>query len=352
MNLITPASPKLSNRALRISAGVALVAAATLTTAAFHLQPASAAQRPTVAAGVVPVYSKAPTADWKLSDQPSTTLKPYAPTPYTSRDNGATWQAEIPTRTQQEPSASPEPSTLPAALPALSALPAPPPIASHAPSPALPSIGLPAPQTPSPAPAPTPAPPAPIQTPEPKPTHHSRIIVEGQERDLTPAEQADLDKQLVNVNAQVKAAIANIHPDLSQLNQQLKHLHSPEFHRQMADLQRQLANAEFQKQIAEASRIATDQAINSDALREQVAHASAEMAKAQSDIVKQNFTIQFDPANLQAQIKAATEALAHMKILTGIHIDIDSATLQRQLDQAQHQIDEARKHLKETTPQP
>ena len=80
MNLITPASPKLSNRAIRISAGVALVAAATLTTAAFHLQPASAAQRPTVAASVVPAYSRTPSSDWKLSDQPSTTLKPYVPT--------------------------------------------------------------------------------------------------------------------------------------------------------------------------------------------------------------------------------------------------------------------------------
>ena len=328
MNLISPAAPKLTHRAIRISAGVALITAATLAAAAFHLQPAFAAQRNTQTAPLVAGY-RTPKTDWQLSYRPTISLQPFVPTTFTSNDNGATWQAVLPKQSSLQTPAPPSPAALPAP-PAPVSKPTPnaaEPLAAPTPLPAL--LPLPAPQT-----APQPA-----AAVNPSPTK-GRVLVDRNEGDLTPAEHAQLDRQRAHRNAQVRAAIASSHFDQKQLQaklqEQLEHLQSPEFARQMADVQKQVNSPDLQKQIAEASRLAADQAMNSEAMRHQMAHASAEIAKAQAEIAHQQLNIRIDSAKIQAEIKAATEALAHTKIPTDIHVDIDSDAIRRQIDEVHH----------------
>ena len=178
MNLISPAAPKLTHQAIRISAGVALIIAATLAAAAFHLQPVFAAQRNTQTAPLVAGY-RTPKTDWQLSYQSTISLQPFVPTTLTSNDNGATWQAVLPKQSSLQTPAPPSPAALPAP-PAPVSKPTPnaaEPLAAPTPLPAL--LPLPATQT-----APQPA-----AAVNPSPTN-GRVLIDRNEGDLTPAEHA------------------------------------------------------------------------------------------------------------------------------------------------------------------
>lgn len=214
------------------------------------------------------------------------------------------------------------------------------------------STGVPVPLAPMAAPqVPTPVTPA-------VPQHDSKpvVIIDGHLRDLTPAERAQIEKQLADAQKRIAEATAKI--DSPEFRKQMQDaqakalraqtmLNSAEFQKQMADARKQIAeatakinspefrqkiqaeidaaakvnSAEFQKQIgdAQAAALRAQTMINSAEFRKQMADAQKQIAEA---------TAQFNSPEFRKQIEDATRAAAK----------VNSAEFQKQMADAQKQI--------------
>jgi beta-lactamase regulating signal transducer with metallopeptidase domain len=229
-----------------------------------------------------------------------------------------------------------------AVVPPVQAAPAPEP--KTAPTPEPQAAPAPEPQA-APAPAPQAAPaPAPQAAPVPAPQsdvhHHEAIVsqdgkmyawVNGQRRELTPAERARVERQLEAAQKKIAAETAR--------------MSSPEFKAQMEksvqdamEAERKLRSGEIQRQIAETQR-----RLNSPEFRKQMADAQRNaMAAVQREMSSPEFKAKMTEAQ-----KRADEAMAKMQ----------SPEFKRQMAEAQQtasrnidvQMAQARKQLAEAT---
>jgi beta-lactamase regulating signal transducer with metallopeptidase domain/UDP-N-acetylglucosamine transferase subunit ALG13 len=311
-------------RIARSAAGVAAMAAAIVLAGAFHVAPAMAQQ-----AEVAPA---APPA------VPATPQTPTAPA------------IALP-RAQVGTPPPPPPLTEPVTEPA-------PPAPPQTPAVAPPQVPA-APHVPETTP---PAPPVP-QTPAP---HHEKpvVIINGQERDLTPAERARIEKQLAEAQKKIAEATAKINsPEFRKQIEDAQRkafqaqtrLNSPEFKKQMADAQKQIAEAtakfnspEFRKKIqagidaaAKVNREEFQKAFRDSqaaALRAQTMMNSAEFKKQMADAQKQiaEATARVNSPEFKKQIQDAVDA----------SMKVNSAEFQKQMADAQKQIADAMARLK------
>jgi beta-lactamase regulating signal transducer with metallopeptidase domain len=266
----------------------------------------------------------------------------------------------------------------PSAVSATPQTPAPPAIAvPSTPAIAVPSAQIGTPPTPPPlseadgaAPAAPPAPPVPATKPSvlaPKPPqseHRSVVIMNGQERELTPAERARVEKQLAEAQEKIAEATAKINSQefrkkiedaqAKALKAQTM-LNSAEFKKQMADAQKQIAEAnakmnspEFKKKIqaeidaaAKVNSAEFQKAISDSqaaALRAQTMMNSAEFQKRMADARKQiaEATARMNSPEFKRQIQEAVDASMKM----------NSAEFKRQMADAQKQIADAMAKMK------
>jgi beta-lactamase regulating signal transducer with metallopeptidase domain len=210
-------------------------------------------------------------------------------------------------------------------------------------------------QTPQAAPASAPAPqaaPAPKPAPAPvahdaptaptAPTaaerQHARIVVDGNVRDLTPEEQAQLDKDLAESRVQIHDMMVKLKelkiapivvPELKivqspEFKKQMADIHvdlnSPGFRKSMDDVKVQLNDPAFKKQIAEAARISSEAALKSEHFKEQMAELK----------------LQMDGPEFRKQIEEAKRL--------SIEANADSA---RQLEEVRKQLDAAKQAVEE-----
>lgn len=166
-----------------------------------------------------------------------------------------------------------------------------------------------APVTPKPVPVTPVVPPRPV------------VKLDGQIRDLTPAERARVEKQLRDARKQIAEATAK--------------MNSAEFKRQMADAQKQIAeatakmnSAEFRDQMAEArAQIAEAKAkMNSPEFKKQMADAQKQIAEAKIWMNSPEFKKEM--SNAQRQIAKAK-------------VQMNSPEFKKQMADAQKQVAEA-----------
>jgi len=219
-----------------------------------------------------------------------------------------------------------------------------PPLAPVAALPALPRQA--APQSPAPAPAPA-ASPAPLPRQDAQHVHsfkgrdgRTHTWVDGEERDLTPAERARMEAQLAEAEKKVNAEMAK--------------LNSPEFRKQVDDAQRK-AMVEVQKEMnspefkakmdaAQKQIAAAEAKLNSPEFREQMQKAAQQQAMAEIDSAK--FKQQMEEA--QRQIAAAQARIDSPEFKKQMEdaARMNSAEIQRQLAEAQKQLDREMEKLK------
>ncbi|HEV2464929.1 MAG TPA: M56 family metallopeptidase [Acidobacteriaceae bacterium] len=205
--------------------------------------------------------------------------------------------------------------------------------------------------------------------------HSSIVIKDGQIRDLTPAEKAQVEKELEDAQRRVAEATAKIN--------------SPEFRKQMEDAQRKALQAEtmmnsdrFKKQILDAQRQATDMVakmnspeerrriqseidaaskVNNAQFQKAISDAQASALRAQTMINSEQFRKQM--ADAQKQIAATNARLNSPEFKQQLDDavraaqKVNSAEIQKQMADAQKQIADALARMKAdqtstTTPQP
>ena len=199
-----------------------------------------------------------------------------------------------------------------------------------------------APPLPQAAPAATPQPPP---SPAPQSHSHAHVIVDGQMRDLTPAERAEMEQKLTTAQEQVRKAT--------------EHFNDPALKKQMADAQQQVRKASeilndpaFRKQMADAQeqvRKATEQ-VNDPAFRKELEESmspeqSAALASKMEQL-KEQFKI-FDSPEFKRQMDEAQRAGSALtqpefqRQFDQLKTQIDSGQLQREIDQATAQAQAA-----------
>jgi BlaR1 peptidase M56 len=225
------------------------------------------------------------------------------------------------------PPAAPVPASAPvhAASPARAAVPVPAPAPAPMPDPV--AVSMPAQVGVPPVPAPAAVPPVPAAPP----AHIDQdggdgrhvSIVNGKVRELTPEERRALDRDMAEIQRQVKAATAN--------------LPGPEFDRQMEELDRRIAeatakfnSAEFKAQVAEAERkgAEAEAQVNSPEFRARLDEAARKAAEAMVN------SPEFKQKLADAQRKAA-EAAAR----------VNSPEFQQRLQKAQEQMERAAEEM-------
>ena len=132
--------------------------------------------------------------------------------------------------------------------------------------------------------------------------HRMYAVVNGQERELTPAERARVEAQLAEAQKKIAA--------------EMERLNSPEFRQQMEDAQRKAMEA--------------DQKLNSGELQEQMAKAQKQIAEAEARVNSPEFKEQME--NAQRYANAAAQR-------------INSAEFQKQMADAQKQVAETAARL-------
>jgi len=335
-------------RVARSAAGVAAMAAAIVLAGAFHVAPAMAQQAEVAPAAppAVPTTPQTPAA-------PEIAAVPPAP---------AAPAIALP-RAQVGTPPPPPPLTEPAG-----ATPAAPPV-PQTPAVALPHVPA-APQVPETTP---PAPPAP-QTPAVVPRHEQPIVIlnQQQERELTPAERARIEKQLAKAQKKIAEATAKINsPEFRKQIEDAQRkafqaqtrLNSPEFKKQMADAQKQIAEAdakinspEFRKKIQ--AEIDAAAKVNSAEFQKQMARLNSpefrKKIQAEIDAAAKVNSAEFQKqmADAQKQIAEATARLNSPEFKKQIQDAVDasmkvnSAEIQRQMADAQKQIADAMARMK------
>jgi len=193
--------------------------------------------------------------------------------------------------------------------------------------------------TPTPASSIKPAPKAaPAPKKEPLPHEHVAIVskdgktyawVDGQERELTPAERAQLEKQIEDAEKKIAAETARIN--------------SPEFREQIEkaeqearDAERKLQSGEIQKELAEAQK-----RMDSPEFKEQLTEAQK---KAMADEQRDLNSAAFQAKMAEAQ-KGADEAVAKLQspefkqqMEEAQQKALSNADLQRQMAEAQKEL--------------
>lgn len=287
----------LRARTVRLAAGLAAMAAAMAFAGIFHVVPAMAQSAPpepmppTVAH--VPAAPPAPPAAAALPPAPPASLLLSAPP--------APPQTGVPA-----PQATP-PVPPPPVVPKVAAMPAVPKVA-----PAVPKV---------------PAAPA-VPTIRGHRSHRSEpaAVPDEQERNLTPAERARIEKQLEEAQRKIAEATAKINgPEFRRQIEEAQQkalraqtvLNSPEFKRKMASAQKQIAEAtaklnspEFQKQMADAQKQVAEATarINSPEFKKQIEEAAQAAAKVNSaEFQKQIADAQKQIADALAKTKSEQE---------------------------------------------
>ena len=335
-------------------AGVAAMTAAVALGMVFHVVPAkaqTAAPAETPSSGVAAPRAVVPPA-----------AKPAMPplTPHSRR-------TATRVHTQILPPLPPVPGepVSQAKLAPLAALPPLPPLAPHSgrtistihTQVALPSVlPVPAPQaTPAPEPQTLPAPavkPTPAPKPDAAPYHHEAIVsedgrayvcVNGQKRELTPAERAKLEKQLEDAQKKIAAETARINsPEFREqienaereaIDAQRK-LNSGEMQEQLAEAQRKLSSPEFKKQMEEAQRkamVEVQQELSSAEFQSKMDEAQKQVADAMAKLNSPEFRNQMQEAEQKAMD-------AQRKL--------NSGEIQKQMADAQKQLQQEIEKLK------
>ncbi|HET8636948.1 MAG TPA: M56 family metallopeptidase [Acidobacteriaceae bacterium] len=328
----------MRTRIARGAAGAAAMAAAIALAGAFHVSPAMAQDAP-----VVPVAPSAPGA------VPSTPLVPAPPI------IAAVPQARVvpPVPTAQV-GAPPPPPPLTQPLGAAAAAPPTPPMSQP------PAIA------PPPVPETTPpAPPVP-QTPAAAP-HREKpvVIIDGQQRDLTPAERARIDRQLAEAQKKIAEATAKINsPEFQKQIEEAQRkafraqtfLNSAEYKKQMADAQKQIAEAnakinspEFRKKIQ--AEIDAAAKVNSEEFQKQIGDAQAAALRART-MLNSPEEWKREMADAQKQVAEATarvnspEFRKQMEDAVRAAARVNSAEFQKQMADAQKQIADAMARMK------
>jgi beta-lactamase regulating signal transducer with metallopeptidase domain len=330
----TKTAVSLRTKMVRAASGATMMIATTAMAAMFHVVPTMAeqntlvAQSAPVAVGVsspetassapaapvaVIVPDGAPDALGALIVPDGVSAVPVAQT--------VPAPAVAPVAPAPAPQSAPAPELAPVPpVPALEAVPAPKlapiaPMAPVAPMPPVPALA---------APAPPAVPPAPDGKGR-KAIHvfrgkggdgESYVIVNGEQRDLTPEEKSQVDKAVAEAKAK---------------------LDSPEFKKQMEDARKQVAEAaarfnslEFKKQIADAQKQAAmaKDFINSPELKRQMDEARKQMAESAARFSSPEFRKQIEDAARQGV--AASKNFPNSP-------------------EFKHQMDEMRKQMAETT---
>ena len=240
---------------------------------------------------------------------------------------------------QPASAAAPQPAVAPVTIadPAPEAAPLPAPTAPQA--------------TPEPAPKAAPAQ-APKAAPEPAPTkapqHDSWssvdgkpvVWVDGERRELTPEERAQIEARLEEAQKRIAAETARINsPEFRKQIEdaaQVAKVNGPELQKQMARAQQQIAEAEarinspeFRKQIEDAQKQACEaaQKISSAEIQKQMEEAQKQVAAA---------TARVNSPEFRKQIEEAAQAGAK----------VNSAEIQKQMAEAQKQIADALAKMK------
>jgi beta-lactamase regulating signal transducer with metallopeptidase domain len=316
----------MRTRIARGAAGAAAMVVAIALAGAFHVVPAMAQDAP-----VAPVAPPAP----PQAASPTIAAVPPAPT------------AQIGT--------PPPPLTEPVVEPA-------PPAA-----PQTPAAGIPVPPMSATAPPAPPRIPAASQVPAAPPATPSVrrekpvIMRNGQERELTPAERARIERQLAEAQRKIAEATAKINsPEFRKQIEDAQAkalkaqtmLNSAEFKQQMAEAQKQIAEAtakinspEFRKKIQ--AEIDAAAKVNSEEFQKQMADAqkqiaaamnSPEFKKQMADAQKQvaEATARLNSPEFRKQIEDAARAAAK----------VNSAEFQKQMADAQKQVANAMAKMK------
>lgn len=190
------------------------------------------------------------------------------------------------------------------------------------------------------------------------------VVVNGQERDLTPAERARIEKQLAKAQEKIAEATAKINsPEFRRKIEEAQRkalraqtmLNSAEFQQKMADAQKQIAEAtakinspEFQKKIQ--AEIDAAAKVNSEELQKQIGDAQGAALRAQTMLNSPEFKRQM--ADAQKQIVTATARLNSPEFRKQIQDAVDasmkvnSAEFQKQMAEAQKQLADAMARLK------
>jgi beta-lactamase regulating signal transducer with metallopeptidase domain len=314
----------MRTRIARSAAGASAMVVAIALAGAFHVVPAMAQDAP-----VAPVAPPAP----PQAVAPPALAVPPPPT------------AQIGTPPLTEPVVEPAPPAAPR-IPAAGA-PVPPMSATAPPAP---------PRIPA-ASQVLAAPPAPPSVRREKPV----IMMNGQERELTPAERARIERQLAEAQRKIAAATTKINsPEFRKQIEDAQAkalkaktmLNSAEFKRQMADAQKQIAEAtakinspEFRKKIQ--AEIDAAAKVNGEEFQKQMADAQKEIAAAMSspefkkqmaDAQKQvaEATARLNSPEFRKQIEEAARAAAK----------VNSAEFQKQMADAQKQVADAMAKMK------
>jgi hypothetical protein len=239
---------------------------------------------------------------------------------------------------------------VPPAAPAMPAAPVaaakPSPVPSPAPAPApMPAVAPVAGQTPAPAPAPvvspvppvppTPAAPGVVGADDRNDDRHNVTIVNGVQRPLTPEEQRALDREMAEMQRQVKAATANLPgPEVQrQLDRQMQ-----ELDRRIAEATAKFDSAEFRAQVAEAERKAAEATakVNSPEFRARLDEAARKAANAEAMVNSPAFKQKL----AEAQRKGAeAEAM------------VNSPEFQQRLQKAQEQMQRAAEEMEKAARQ-
>ncbi len=311
MHLIAPAQPV--QRAVRLATGVAVVLTATAIAGAFHLQPAHAQTNPTPATPPSSLLQAAVHAPSNLRSMPVAAIR-VPQEPYLA-DRNVDAARTLPIMTQTPEQTSP-------------ALPLTPPVP--------PAPGT---QVAPPAPLPSPRIPEPASAPIPAPASQTTNIFDGVQRGLTPEEQNRLNERLDRINDQVRAALSSHLFSEQQLTDQLKNLNIPDLNAQMDELRKQLDSPAFRNRIEEAQKRA-QQHIQQN-LQE---HLQQRLQERAADHAIDSEALRQEIAQVAGQMNIVSAQIANE------HIHIDSAELQRQLDRARKQLEEAQKKLNQVTP--
>lgn len=361
---------RMRARVARGAAGAAAMAAAIALAGAFHVVPAMAQEQAVspVAPSAVPAAPPVPSAP---SAVPAVPPAPHAqigtppppPPPLTEPASAAPTEPPAPQTPADE---SPAPSNLPQ-MPTVA-------------SPRIPAVpAVPAMEPPTP-----PVPQNPARAHREKPV----VILNGKERELTPAERARIEKQLAEAQEKIAAATAKINsPEFRKQIEEAQRkafqaqtfLNSAEFKQRMADAQKQIAemtarwnSPEFKKQRADAQKqmaewmakmnspenrkkiqaeIDAVAKVNSAEFQKQIGDAQAAALRAQT-MLNSPEEWKREMADAQKQIAAANARVNSPEFKKQIEdaaraaASVNSAEIQKQMADAQKQIADALATLK------